>query len=70
MAEQKSRISLEELPELEVQCQSCSGDGTIDIEGGRWRVCPECRGQRVVPTEFGKEVLGFLSRHVDEIGVV
>lgn len=68
MAKQESRVTVEEFSELEARCEYCSGEGTVDYEGGRWRVCPECKGNRVVPTEFGKEVLDFLSRHASEIG--
>lgn len=68
MANQASRVSDgAAFPELEMRCEVCSGAGTIDREGGQWKICPDCLGGRVVPTPFGKVVLDFLGRHASEI---
>lgn len=58
-----------ELSEFEVECANCSGTGTIEIKvlplrGGPKRPCPVCYGTGMVLTPKGKELIGFVHRHL------
>jgi Zn finger protein HypA/HybF involved in hydrogenase expression len=53
------------LPELEVKCWTCWGNGVIPVEDhGQMMECPECSGVGWIPTEDGKRLLAFLQRHL------
>jgi DnaJ-class molecular chaperone len=59
------------LPELEVKCWRCWGNGMIPSENhGGMVECEECNGLGWVPTEDGKRLLTFIQRHlaIEEYG--
>ena len=54
---------------LETECGGCMGLG-------RWRrtwgdvdtvVCPDCHGKKILPTEFGEQVLELIRRNSDRL---
>lgn len=53
------------LPELEVKCWRCWGNGVIP-SGNHADVvpCEECGGLGWLPTEDGKRLLDFVQRHL------
>ena len=53
--------------DLEKQCGRCGGLGFARGDDGL-EPCPECRGNRVVPTRLGEQVLEFLGRHLGAAG--
>lgn len=53
------------LPELEVKCWRCWGNGVISVENHSGLVpCEECGGLGWLPTEEGKRLLDFVQRHL------
>jgi hypothetical protein len=54
-------LRLEHLPELEVVCKECRGEGGSKW-AGEWSECSFCDGAGYIPTEFGQKVLALV-RH-------
>lgn len=53
------------LPELEIKCWKCWGEGVLTMEDhGEMVECPECNGVGWVPTDDGRRLLNFLERHL------
>jgi len=53
------------LPELEMKCWSCWGEGVVSLENhGELMPCPQCEGVGWIPTEDGHRLLLFLQRHL------
>jgi hypothetical protein len=53
------------MPELEVRCWKCWGEGMLALEDhGEMTECPECGGLGWVPTQDGQRLLDFLQRHL------
>jgi hypothetical protein len=53
------------LPELEVRCWKCWGEGVLALEDhGEMVECSECVGLGWIPTQEGKKLLDFLQRHL------
>lgn len=53
------------LPELEVKCWRCWGEGVLAGEDhGEMIDCPECNGVGWIPTDDGRRLLHFLERHL------
>ncbi len=53
------------LPDLEVKCWSCWGEGVVSLENhGDLMPCPQCGGVGWIPTEDGNRLLLFLKRHL------
>ncbi len=53
------------LPELEVRCWKCWGEGVLALEDhGEMVDCPECGGIGWIPTDDGLRLLRFLERHL------
>ena len=53
------------LPELEVRCWKCWGEGVLASEDhGDMAECSECGGVGWVPTAEGQRLLDFLERHL------
>jgi DnaJ-class molecular chaperone len=48
--------------QLEESCPDCEGYGT-DSRGNK---CKRCNGTKEVPSEFGKELLYFLTRYQEK----
>lgn len=54
----------DKLTELENECQECGGEGRVKTDTG-WMCCPECKGTRLLPTQFGEQILTLI-RHNPE----
>lgn len=53
------------LPELEVKCRRCWGNGVVPAENRSDLVpCDECGGLGRLPTDEGKRPLDFVQRHL------
>jgi DnaJ-class molecular chaperone len=52
---------------LDKTCPTCHGTGKYSEnyydEEERGNKCEECWGNKFIPTEIGKEILDFISRH-------
>jgi hypothetical protein len=53
------------LPELETACAMCAGKGGWRREDDSWAICPDCNGHRLVPTDFGRELLDFIRKNLE-----
>ena len=51
-------------PALESPCDLCNGEGGRRC-GGEWFVCQQSNGKRLLPTEFGLQVIEFLLRNAN-----
>lgn len=51
------------LPELEVRCERCGGEGGVSYSGGRVDTCYRCHGAGHIPTDFGERVLALMQHH-------
>jgi hypothetical protein len=58
--EKKEEVRLDKLPELEICCRKCGGDGTSGRSG---HPCALCGGSGYETTEFGERVLSLLRHH-------
>jgi hypothetical protein len=53
------------LPELEIKCWKCWGQGVLPVEDhGEMTECPECAGIGWIPTDEGRRLIDFLQRHL------
>lgn len=52
-------------PDLEKACWICGGTGKVDGSS----TCPECEGEKVFPTDFGKAVLRLVAHNLRLGGV-
>lgn len=53
------------LPELEIKCWKCWGQGVLPGEDhGEMTECPECAGVGWIPTAEGQRLIDFLQRHL------
>ena len=50
-----------DLPELELLCPRCAGEGG-ETELGKWHDCIECGGAGYIPTRAGSQLLALM-RH-------
>jgi DnaJ-class molecular chaperone len=49
--------------ELEVTCPNCAGTPYKQRDDGSVSTCWKCKGEGVVPTPFGEQLLVFIARH-------
>lgn len=52
------------LPELEVKCDRCNGDGGESMRDGSVVYCTKCNGAKYIPTECGIEILALLMHNI------
>jgi hypothetical protein len=60
--ERKGEEILAQLPELEMLCRLCGGEG-VEYAEGRQLDCGLCHGAGYEPTAFGRKVLALMSHN-------